>query len=828
MRFRFGHRAPTREGKKHMIRNRTFSQILCATALCLGACATADDAADDGIAPPDERDDAVQALERMTGAPVTLEVAENGSSRAIAMTPRFAVRAHVPDPSYAAQDFLSTHHAAFGIDADAASNFVVTRVDIDHSAGGNLRHVTLQRQYDGIPVFQGAVTVHMDPANGVFGALGDEFYIVDRPTNRKMLAPADAVEATTRALGLNNFAPVFNSSEGMRTVFSAPRALDPINVDERIFQVAPGDNRYAYQTTVSWLDENGEQQWQLAIIDAMDGTLLHNYSLVNTFTGRVFTRSPGVNPQTDQRVVVSFDGNPTASPQGWVGANRNTSGNNVVAATDLDANNSVGANEVQPTANAQDAFDFPYNPLATAATNRSAAVASLFFLINDYHDRTYALGFTEASGNFQLNNFGRGGAQNDPVNADAQDGSGTNNANFGTPPDGSRPRMQMFIFTINGGPQEDSDFDPHVVYHENSHGISNRLVGGGSTGCLGGIQSGGMGEGWGDFIGATFLNDPVVGAYVTGNATIGIRRASMANSPFNYGNIRTGTTQVHQVGEIWAATLWDLRNLVGAAVVEQLVVSGMKLTPCQPTMLAARNGILQADANIFGGANRCRIFQAFAGRLMGDGAVSPTHNSTTQIVTSTAVPADCDGGGGGEDVVVFNDDFEADRGWAAAGTNTATTGQWQRANPQPTNSGGVKQVDITPSGVNALVTGATAGASAGVADIDGGETTIQSPAITVPAGGTATLSFSFYLAHGTNSSNADFFRAQVVNAAGAVTTVFQELGAADNDNGAYATQTVNISQFAGQTIRLRFGASDLATASLVEAAVDNVRVTHRN
>jgi extracellular elastinolytic metalloproteinase len=803
-----------------MIRNRTFTQLLFATALCLGACATADDVDDNPIL--DERDNAVDDLERATGAPVSLEIGENGASRVLDMTPRFALRAHVPDPSVAAQDFLATHHAAFRLDADAAKSFKVTRVDIDHPAGGNLRHITLQREYDGIPVFQGAITVHMDVGNGVFRALGDTTYLIDRPTNRQMLEPADAVAVTTRAFGLNNMAPTFGSREGIRTTFNAPTALDPITVEPRIFQVAPGDNRYAYQTTVSWLDDNREQQWYLSLIDAQDGTVLETHNLVNTFSGLVFTRSPGVNPQTDQRVRASFDGDPTASPQGWVGAARNTSGNNVVAATDLNANNAIGTNEVQPTANANDAFDFAYNPLATAATNREAAVASLFYLINDYHDRTYRLGFTEASGNFQLNNFGRGGAQNDPVNGDAQDGSGTNNANFGTPPDGQRPRMQMFIFTINGGAQEDSDFDPHVVYHENSHGISNRLVGGGSTGCLGGIQSGGMGEGWGDFIGATFLNDPVVGAYVTGNATIGIRRASMANSPFNYGNIRTGTTQVHQVGEIWAATLWDLRNLVGAAVVEQLVVSGMKLTPCQPTMLAARNGILQADANIFAGANRCAIFQAFAGRQMGDGAVSPNHNSTTAIVTSTAVPADCNGGGGGN--VVFSDDFETDKGWALAGTNTATTGQWQRANPQATNSGGVKQVDATPSGVNALVTGATAGASAGVNDIDGGETNIQSPVVAIPAGGTVTLSFSFYLAHGTNSTNADFFRVFVVNAAGAATQVFQELGAADNDNGAYVTQSVNISAFAGQSVRIRFGASDLATASLVEASVDNVEI----
>jgi subtilisin-like proprotein convertase family protein len=371
--------------------------------------------------------------------------------------------------------------------------------------------------------------------------------------------------------------------------------------------------------------------------------------MVNTFTGRVFTRSPGARPVGDARTLVSFDGNPAASPQGWVGAARKTIGNNAIAATDLNANNAVGTNEVQPTANANDSFDFTFNAAQDAAGFRSAAVANAFFLVNDWHDRTYLLGFTESAGNFQTNNFGKGGRQNDEVQVDAQDGSGTNNANFGTPPDGQKPRMQMFLFNIVRGNalREDGDFDPTVVYHENTHGLSNRLVGGGSTACLNGIQSGGMGEGWGDWFSASFLNDPVVGAYVTGNAVTGIRRASMANSPFTYANIKDGSlTEVHDAGEIWAATLFDVRTRLGAAITERIVVQGMKLTPCNPTMLQARDGIIAADAQLNNGANRCEIFRAFAGRQMGSGASSPNHNSTSAIVLSTAIPADCAGGGG--------------------------------------------------------------------------------------------------------------------------------------------------------------------------------------
>jgi len=629
-----------------MIKNRRLTQLLTASAIWLAACASG--GVDPGTKTDTDRDRALEELQLSAGAPVTLETNEAGVARVLTMSPRFALQSRVSDPAQAAQAFLSTHHDVFELSAADAASFTIARTDVEPISGH--RHITLQRTYNGIPVFQGAITVHMNPGNGVYRVLGDEFYRVDAPTNRQVLSAADAASAATRALGLTSMQPAFASSEGLRTTFSAVGALDPIAVEPRIFQVAPGDNRYAYQALVSWLDDQKQQQYDLVLVDAQDGTMLASHSLVNTFTGRAVTASLGAHPTTDTRVLVSFDGNPASSPSGWVDSTRKTRGNNAIAATDLDANNSVGTSEIQPTADANNSFDFPFSPTTDAAQFRSAAVASAFYLVNDYHDRTYALGFTEAAGNFQTSNFGKGGAQNDEVQVDAQDGSGTNNANFATPPDGSKPRMQMFLFSIVSGTtlRQDGDFDPGVIYHENSHGLSNRLVGGGSTGCLGGIQSGGMGEGWGDFMGASFLNDPVVGAYVTGNATIGIRKASMAASPFTYANIKDGTmTEVHNAGEVWAAALWAARNAVGAATIEQLVVSGMKLTPCNPTMLQARDGIIQADVNLNGGANRCKLFTAFASRQMGSGASSPNHNSTSAIVLSTAVPSDCAGGGTG-------------------------------------------------------------------------------------------------------------------------------------------------------------------------------------
>jgi subtilisin-like proprotein convertase family protein len=603
---------------------------------------------DDAVAAQDasDRDRGLDRLQRAAGGPVALEVGANGATRVLAMAPQHHVPVPGPgragDPAAAAVQFLARHHDAFGLDADEVASFAVTRIDVDPSG---IRHVILQRRYQGDPVFQGAISVHLDAENGVFRALGDSGYRIARPANQRVLTPEQAARAAGRALGLADLGPVVASGDAQRTVLTSPRTLDPIDVAPRIFQVAPDDHRFAYQATLSWLDDRRQQHCQLVIVDAATGAALAIHDLVDAFTGRVFTASPGAAPTSDGRTVVSFDGDPAASPSGWVGSARTTTGNNAVAATDLDHNNLVGTSEVQPIADASDAFDFPFSPAEDPAGFREAAVASAFYLVNDWHDRTYRLGFTETAGNFQSSNFGKGGAQNDEVQVDVQDGAGVSNANFATLPDGLRPRMQLFLFDLengSGGIEQDSAFDPTVIYHEHTHGLSNRLVGGGTTGCLTGVQSSAMGEGWSDFMAASFLDAPVIGAYVTGNATVGIRLASMASSGFTFGNLQDGSLrESHDAGEIWAATLWDVRTALGAAITEQLVVSGMKLTPCRPTMLQARDAIIAADASANAGAHRCALYAAFAGRLMGSSASSPTDNATSAVVTSTEVPADC-------------------------------------------------------------------------------------------------------------------------------------------------------------------------------------------
>jgi hypothetical protein len=175
-------------------------------------------------------------------------------------------------------------------------------------------------------------------------------------------------------------------------------------------------------------------------------------------------------------------------------------------------------------------------------------------------------------------------------------------------------------------------------------------------------------------------------------------------------------------------------------------------------------------------------------------------------------------------VTVFSDNFTSNLGWTRNpnSTDTATSGLWERGVPGTTNSGGAKQIAASSASYD-LVTGAAKGSNANSNDVDGGLTSMRSPAITLPAGKAITLTLKYYLAHTSNSSSSDYLRIKVVGAT--TTTMLQELGANNNDNGSWATLTYTLTSYAGQTVYILVEAADASSDSLVEAAVDDVVIT---
>ncbi|HEX9953248.1 MAG TPA: M36 family metallopeptidase, partial [Rubricoccaceae bacterium] len=385
-------------------------------------------------------------------------------------------------------------------------------------------------------------------------------------------------------------------------------------------------------------------------------------------------------PPADARTLASGMEDAVASPYGWhdtdgvAGAELTTTwGNNAQAYTDTNTDNTPDAGS-SPDGGAGLQFIFPLDLTQAPATYRPAAVTNLFYWSNLLHDIYYNYGFDEPGGNFQTNNYGRGGPTTnggDAVRAEAQDGGGFENANFYTPLDGGGgalgvyPRMQMYLGNT-ANPDVDGDLDNHVIAHEYSHGLSKRLTGGPGTECLRNTEQ--MGEGWSDWYGLmvtmsasdTRTDRRTVGNYLFGQPVsgAGIRPApySTAFTTNNYTYQRTRTAVApHGVGFIWATALWeatwdmigaygfspnvhDANGTAGNQIMLNLVTEALKMQPCSPGFVDGRNAILAADQALYNGDHLPMLWAAFARRGLGSTASQGSPESNADNTESFVEP----------------------------------------------------------------------------------------------------------------------------------------------------------------------------------------------
>ncbi len=214
----------------------------------------------------------------------------------------------------------------------------------------------------------------------------------------------------------------------------------------------------------------------------------------------------------------------------------------------------------------------------------------------------------------------------------------------------------------------DGSFDNGIVIHEFGHGVSNRLTGGpNNSNCLfNGEQAG---EGWSDYLALLFTiengdqgtDGRGIGTYAINESVSGggIRRyqysTDMTINPLTYADLAL-SAQVHDVGEVWCVTLWDLTwSLIdqfgydpnwisgtgGNNIALSLVMEGMKLQPCGPGFIDGRDAILLADDNLFGGAHRCLIWESFARRGMGANALQGDANTAGDETADFTLPSFC-------------------------------------------------------------------------------------------------------------------------------------------------------------------------------------------
>lgn len=599
-----------------------------------------------------------------------------------------------------ARGFLAQHRDLFEIDAaELDSARVVREIRTKHNGA---YHFTWQQQIAGVDLFGCEVRANVSRHGELINMSST---MLPRPSgdftvSERILTAHEALVRAAQDLGVDLHTGFLPRSEPAgaeaRQTWSSGDFRSDIEIESKLvyFALTRDDIRSAWALT---LPVKGLGHTYDLVVDASTGAILrrHNHLVflmggTESVTIRAYTSdspapgSPGTpTPNGTQfpfvaRSLLTVTGAQvsTWSPNGWINDGGNeTLGNNVDAHTDLDNNNSPDL--PRPAGSPYRVFDFAQDNALEPTTYRPAAVANFFYLANLYHDKLYSLGFDEASSNFQTLNFSGQGSGNDAVQADCQDGGGTNNANFGTSgTDGSSARCQMYVFT-GSTPDRDGSLDADIVYHELTHGTSIRLHGG-----LSGTQPGGMGEGWSDFFGRTLnatADEDIAGVYHTGayatfnlaagfnnNYYFGIRRfpycTDLNKNPQTFADIDPnqqnypasiprstliGNTanEVHNVGEVWCMALMECRanliaahGFVGNDEIMQLVIDGMKLAPANPTFLQSRDAILQADLANNGGANLGYLWAGFAKRGMGNSATSPASSTTTGVVEAFDTP----------------------------------------------------------------------------------------------------------------------------------------------------------------------------------------------
>lgn len=380
------------------------------------------------------------------------------------------------------KQLYTTKQAEFNLTNDDLTDFVITDQYTDQHNG--VTHIYMRQRVNGIEIFDANSSVHLNK-NGQLISINNSFV-----SNAKTKA-ANATPAIGSQTALVNVAA--NIEMNVSQILSktnAPLVNNQVIISDKQVSPEPIKIKLHYLTVGSVLKlvwnveifDNEKNDWWNVRVDAQDGSIIeknnlvlkcnfnkdefaHQYNfadldLLKTDQIQDFGKTgsgsynvyplPIESPNHGARKLVNSTATTNGSPYGWhdvdgvAGAEYTiTRGNNVYASEDTLNKNIPG---FSPDGGSDLVFDFPYSITATSELNLKTAITNLFYWNNILHDIYYNYGFNEVAGNYQTNNYGKGGNEGDQVFADAQDGSGTSNANFSSPADGQSGRMQMYLW----------------------------------------------------------------------------------------------------------------------------------------------------------------------------------------------------------------------------------------------------------------------------------------------------------------------------------------------------------------------------------------------
>ncbi len=387
--------------------------------------------------------------------------------------------------------FVEQQSTDWGLLPEDIRDLAVT--DMYRSSHNGITHVYLIQRFSGIEIFNAITSVHVSDNGKIFDSPSRFYGQINSKINatKPKISEVKALTQIVNHLGINNaLVPTHVLRENGKTSFPATNfTLSQIPVKLVYMPVKDGSLRLAWDLSLEM--SVASDYWSIRV-DALSGEILHqsNWTVKCSFNHKhdrkhcipdpaVWSRNAipvkkaleeihtpqGPSAQGTYKVVAFPDESPshgdrqyvvnpahaTYSPFGWHDTNGAegpeflfTRGNNVHAYLDRNGDNLSDGSE--PSGGADLIFDFPFIKDDEPDKYRDAATVNLFYANNMMHDVSYHFGFNEQAGNFQANNYGKGGREGDYVRAEAQDGSGTDNANFSTPADGNGGRMQMFLW----------------------------------------------------------------------------------------------------------------------------------------------------------------------------------------------------------------------------------------------------------------------------------------------------------------------------------------------------------------------------------------------
>lgn len=641
---------------------------------------------------------AQEALRRSLGVQGVIDIDPlTGTPRVVARLDGFLTGPTARDPQDVVLDYVREHPGVFKLDEDDLAGLRLVR---DYTDVAGIRHLHWAQTSRGIPAFDNHLRASVKADGRLINVLGSP--LPDLAERAAGLAPeldaTGGVSAALRSVGRDLRSPrvVARGRGPERVTRFAGGHRAGLVFFHRAGELALGWDVTAYADA---------DEVYSTIVDAVSGEVLRRANKVEEASGLAWDYFPstGVGGGATSRNLDAWLDDPTDAsrlfgPNAHVFSDLND--NNQVDGASEQITATSGSwdhvfTKINPVADAKARCDTEGPPFTSACswdsaiasswqTNRRQNGTQVFYFVNNFHDHLENdpdIGFDDASDNFEGDdrviahlsdgaNLGGG-----LLGANLPDDAHLNNANMLTLPEGQSPRMQMYLFTWLA--DEDPSVDPtadanggddaSIVYHEYAHGLSNRLITySNGWGALDAHQSGSMGEAWSDWYAMDYLvaqgfetddaaaGDVVLGAYLgNGQSTSreqAIDCATMASGGncgdggFTYGDVGeiVDVPEVHADGEIWAQTLWDLRqdpDLGGVGVVRGLVTEGMRLSPPNPSFLDMRNAILQADMALSGGAHQDHIWEVFANRGMGYFAATANANDTEPVEDFQVPPA---------------------------------------------------------------------------------------------------------------------------------------------------------------------------------------------